>query len=384
MTAAASFLRAALYLGLCAVIVSCAPEAWAEPAEEGVLMPVGIDSPTFDKVGPGGMVWQQEVFQRSEVEFFRLHFTNIKVTNASQATLTILDRNLATLATYDLRTFSRSPQLWTGVLPGGYALLRLSVAAGASPPASLSFRVEEVGVESRGGRVLSHQDPRNPQERDLFEFAGDANIVKSARSVAKLSFPIKGKLASCTGFMVTADLLITNHHCVSTAEACDGTVALFDFEYASAGQLKRPQQFHCLSVVDSDEALDFALLFLDGSPGAPGKFGVLPFAKTFKNQKGQALYVIEHPFGQPKMVAKKGCSLSTPRDATGAAPAARLDLGHVCDTENGSSGSPVLDERHQVIGLHHLGFESGRWARENRAVASEALNARLAKFIAAR
>lgn len=49
-------------------------------------------------------------------------------------------------------------------------------------------------------------------------------------------------------------------------------------------------------------------------------------------------------------------------------PAGGNDFGHQCDSEAGSSGSPVLDLQHRVVGLHHLGGCSAGGRGENRAV----------------
>jgi V8-like Glu-specific endopeptidase len=46
----------------------------------------------------------------------------------------------------------------------------------------------------------------------------------------------------------------------------------------------------------------------------------------------------------------------------------KSDIAHTCDTEHGSSGSPLLNLAGSVVGLHHFGVAEGPYWNENRAV----------------
>jgi V8-like Glu-specific endopeptidase len=54
------------------------------------------------------------------------------------------------------------------------------------------------------------------------------------------------------------------------------------------------------------------------------------------------------------------------------------EFTHLCDTEAGSSGAPVLNGQNELVGLHHLGFDYDMQRceyldRENKAVSIAAI-----------
>ena len=112
--------------------------------------------------------------------------------------------------------------------------------------------------------------------------------------------------------------------------------------------------------------LDYALLRLDGAPGR--EFGKLTL-KADTHAENAKLVMVQHPYGEPKQVSRDDCAVKTV-SAPSYESSKETDFGHTCDTLNGSSGSPMLNETMEVVGLHHLGFDlsSRRWGRENRAV----------------
>jgi lysyl endopeptidase len=75
---------------------------------------------------------------------------------------------------------------------------------------------------------------------------------------------------------------------------------------------------------------------------------------------GQEVYIPQHPRGLPTMISTRdpgerwgNCAVANPQyDGY----AARTDVSYYCDTEGGSSGSPVLSRaNNKVIALHHFG-----------------------------
>ena len=83
-------------------------------------------------------------------------------------------------------------------------------------------------------------------------------------------------------------------------------------------------------------------------------------------QRGDKLYVIQHPAGEAKQISDLDCTV---KDVPVNGYAPRLDFSHTCDTLGGSSGSPVFNEAGEVVGLHHLGMApTGSFVDVNRAV----------------
>ena len=339
--------------------------AAADPAQEATIVPVETASPAITQSGP--RTWVSEPIRFEDSSFIRLYFTGIWLEGQGSGKVRVLGRNLEILAQWSFRDFAARPQRWTQVLPQGYAVVQ--VEREDDLPVRLQFTIKSATRESRGGSVLSRQDDNSKRDKDIRFYESNARIIAVARSVAKLSFPEAGKLATCTGFMVAPSLLLTNHHCVNTMDTCFGTVAMFGYQRDANGHVMPTKQYDCLAIVEASKPLDYALLQMDGSPGAADAWGVVTFNPAASLAAGEPLYLLQHPAGEPKRVALDDCNVSTLK-APGSVPAVESDFGHKCDTESGSSGSPLFDMSHRVVGLHHFGFDKKleRWARENRAV----------------
>jgi hypothetical protein len=89
------------------------------------------------------------------------------------------------------------------------------------------------------------------------------------------------------------------------------------------------------------------------------KFGHLEL-EMGRPEVGEEVFIPQHPAGEPNMIATRSdedrsgsCAVVDPAyDGY----ATDTDVSYYCDTEGGSSGSPVLSRRTgKVIALHHFG-----------------------------
>jgi len=170
----------------------------------------------------------------------------------------------------------------------------------------------------------------------------------------------EGKGAVATGFLVSENLVMTNHHVfpVQTLAEFENLVANptieFNFEYDLDGNRPdpilfalEPQQF-----LHTSKDLDMALIAVQSSDksgvhtlrsqgylvlnGSLGKIGLGDFAS-----------IIQHPAGNEKQIAirkNEVVSIDLPDAIT-----------YVSDTAQGSSGAPVFNDQWQVIALHSAG-----------------------------
>jgi V8-like Glu-specific endopeptidase len=288
-------------------------------------------------------------------------------------------RGTETRIALDQLASARRP--WTRILEGDSAEIEIARAALGE------VRIHCM-VQQDQPRILSVVPPDN-DIKPLWEFANDAIVVQAARSVGKLSFMTDTLPGSCTGFLISPDLMVTNTHCIDSQQRCDTATVLFGYEETRAGALTSTGQEDCLEYIDTKlRNFDVAVIRLSGSPGAQQRYGVLrlqtadlPTAEADLRLATAGMFVVSHPGGKAKAVTKSGCAIKTVR-ASGSVAGNESDVGHLCDVTDGSSGAPMLDGTNRVVGIHHLGFDkTGRWSQENRAIRVDAVREALIQLI---
>ncbi|MFO0915512.1 MAG: DNA/RNA non-specific endonuclease [Pirellulales bacterium] len=181
----------------------------------------------------------------------------------------------------------------------------------------------------------------------FIEFLEQAlHVAKAvARLVTRLS---DGRLSYGTGFMVSADLLLTNHHVLEDASSAARTVAQFNYQRNRQGvpltveeASLDPARFFL-----TDQELDFSLVAVKRTaPDSP-----IPFCPLMKEEGkivvGEPINIIQHPLGEMKQVIIRENRLLDMLD---------LFTHYEADTEPGSSGSPVFNNQWEVVALHHSG-----------------------------
>jgi endonuclease G len=104
--------------------------------------------------------------------------------------------------------------------------------------------------------------------------------------------------------------------------------------------------------------LDFTLVAvseLSGMGRPLSQFGYLPLIpKRGKIRIGDSVNIIQYPQGQEKSVVVHNSNLLHMEDGTDLEPY----LWYSSDTEHGSSGSPVFNNRWEIIALHHRAVPS--------------------------
>jgi hypothetical protein len=262
---------------------------------------------------------------------------------------------------YTAEQLAGEHSVWTKLIRGAAARVEVTGQA----PAGTEFRVLI-------SAVASHVPPAKPTLNIVRDFdiedieyirINQPAIFEAGRPVAKISFVSSMGPAVCTGFMVSDDWMLTNHHCIDTDEICKSADVIFGFDKSQDLLGKEMQK--CLRVIDQEKELDAALIEVAGSPGK--RWGSLAFSDADPTLL-EPMVVVQHPAGFHKFVSRIDCVVST-IPADGVIPGS--DFGHSCDTEEGSSGSPVLRRADlKVAGLHHWGFVDNdpKWGAENRAV----------------
>jgi endonuclease G, mitochondrial len=154
-----------------------------------------------------------------------------------------------------------------------------------------------------------------------------------------------------TGWLLTDQLVMTNHHVVhfrkhGEAPATDadlvlqGKNSIVKFDYDTADDDGEDVAIEKLEAWDED--LDFAILRLK-SPVTRTPLKIEKTKVVFSEGIYVPVNIIQHPSGHPKRVALRNNLLTDANDTT---------IRYFTDTLTGSSGSPVFSDEWRVIGLH--------------------------------
>jgi len=169
--------------------------------------------------------------------------------------------------------------------------------------------------------------------------------------VVQIRGPGYAHLGFGTGFLITPELLLTNHHVLATAGDAAGCGVQFGYEHSDGGlSLGQTFEFQPKRFFVSDKALDYAIVAvspksLEGAALPTWSFHPL-IATTGKVLIGHPINIIQHPDGGPKQYA------STNNEVVD-----RLEdfLHYRTDTRPGSSGSAGFNAVWEVVVLHHSG-----------------------------
>ncbi|RJS25207.1 serine protease [Corallococcus sp. H22C18031201] len=200
-----------------------------------------------------------------------------------------------------------------------------------------------------------------------------------SQAVGYLSIPANG--TRCTAWLVSADTIITNNHCIGSATEAVGAKVSFNYEdaVASADRIWYP----CDTFVKTWSADDMTAVkcaAVNGSlPGAV--YGWLTVATT-NAATNASVYVIHQ---NCDYYTTSGCS-PTKKYSPGKVlngSYSTTDISYDADTLGGSSGSPVFSSTsNEVVALHHIGLggnSSGR-GTGNTGVKATRVRARLAEI----
>lgn len=166
--------------------------------------------------------------------------------------------------------------------------------------------------------------------------------IAVSKSVAHITLA-DGGLA--TGFLITPDVLLTNHHVFRAKDDAQGAKIRFNYQIDLYGNFLPVDEYDCdpESLFKNSEALDYAVVRITGEAGT--KWGYLKI-NPIDIKVNEKVNIIQHPAGGPKQIAMNDNEAKYVDETI---------VQYITDTLPGSSGSPVFNDRWQVIALHHSG-----------------------------
>jgi V8-like Glu-specific endopeptidase len=150
--------------------------------------------------------------------------------------------------------------------------------------------------------------------------------------------------ASCSGFLVSSNVLVTAGHCIKSNYDCSTYKWVFDFkvDHSEQGAVSVPKSsvYNCKKIIsrelNSTNKDDYAVIELDREVQDRNP---LPFRRSGKIEKGDSLAVIGHPTGLPTKIADS----ASVRALSGKYFIANLD------TYGGNSGSAVFNVKTNLV-----------------------------------
>jgi hypothetical protein len=276
------------------------------------------------------------------------------------ARLLIVDPDGHTALSRPLSASDNKPhgQFWTPILQGDAALLEVWLPAGTRD--QLGLTLNQVGVGYKG--FGAGDDKSGSCNVDVVCSEADEWRAEIA------SVAVYGSQGStwCTGFMVNntaADetpLFQTANHCGLSTRSL---VVYWNYESPSCGQHGGGRYDHWQSGATrlaTDSRSDFDLVQLDDMPDPAWEVAFAGWDRSGDN--ASSAVAIHHPGTDEKSISFSDGDTATTSYYSNSSPGngshVRVKAWDEGTTESGSSGSPLFNQDHQVIGQLHGGYAS--------------------------
>jgi len=348
-------------LGLLAAAVVLLPEPALAQVKAGRIVAYHASSPSPYPAGHPSLpvVWSDEV-RSPGASFIRVHFSEFDLAPGDK--LVISSPTGSEQHVYTGRGPKGRGEFWARSIDGDVALITLQ----ARGRGGNGYVVDEIG-EGFAPDAATEAVPEaicgTDGRQDVACF-GPA-VTTALLPVARLQFRDGAFLAFCTAWMVdgsNANTAITNNHCLQNQADVDTAELTFNYQRKTCGGTVNTTQFKFdgAQFLQTDAGLDYTLFTVAGDPVGSGAGELI--ATSAEPQPGQRIAVPQHGGGNQKRIGvfedaahTLPCDISSVHiDVSGYTSLSQFS--YACDTEGGSSGSPVVDvATRRVIGLHHLG-----------------------------
>lgn len=215
-------------------------------------------------------------------------------------------------------------------------------------------------LKERANDMVGPRSTCGEEEREDVQCWANSHPTEFERTrpVAKL---LLNGASLCTAWRVGENNhLFTNNHCVADQAGLDSIEVWFNYQNTECnGDVLEPTTIVAAqTLLQTDFTLDYTLFTVADFNNVEqfGYFG-LEVREAIDNER---IYIPQHGAGNPKEMSiesdRNSDGLCRVNDVSAFGRGDDTDIGYMCDTTGGSSGSPVLvASSNNVIALHHFG-----------------------------
>lgn len=297
------------------------------------------------------------VIERAGSGYVKIHFTDLRILPGDVLTVSNPDGTEKYTYTRDLKSSLTATidktGFWAMSITGDKAVVSVNNPLSRVRIDKLTRGYTEAEMSSQPS-VQSICGTNDYKDAVCYQSSNPTEFGKTA-SVAKL---LRNGSSLCTAWRVGPNnRMLTNNHCFTSTT---GIEVWFNYQCPTCGGTNSATVTKVLAsqVLRTNAALDYTL-FTVNNFAAISSFGYLELDARVP-AVGEEMYIIGHPAGKLKKLSLRdnnnGGGYCVVRAVRVNGSSSQADISYMCDTEGGSSGSPVLSRRtHKVIGLHHFG-----------------------------
>lgn len=351
-----------------ALLVAAAPVEAQKPVKVGDELPYFASTP---KAYPRGaadrpVVWSETVVSPGAT-FLRVHFSRFNLPDGDYVTVSSPDGT--DFWTYTGKGPHATGELWSFMVEGDTAIVSLHAGSAAIQGRRARFGL---AIDRIAHGTAPMDGDGGPIDKIICGTNGNQNAVChpgiNMNPVARLSYQSGGSSYVCTGWLVAgpnANTMLTNNHCVDNQTEVNTVQARFNYQTTTCtGSTQATYSSYAGGTfLKTHVGLDYTILTLQGNPEATwGEYT----ATSKQPTTGMAINFPQHPGGGLKKIGYWKDSAQTLRcdvatvNATYGGSTSGSQMGYSCDSQGGSSGSPIMDAgTGRIIGLHHFGGVGG-------------------------